>query len=99
MRRWVRTGLVVFGLLLLATSGLVWWSAEQALGPAPDVRSSPRGGLSSCPVQRPGQVTCDPPVLASGAVAVVIVLAVLGLGAVLTVVVVGVLRLRRRLPD
>lgn len=32
-------------LLLVGTAVSIWWSATNALGPAPEVRSSSRGGL------------------------------------------------------
>jgi hypothetical protein len=93
MKRWVRASLAVLGVALLGTALLVWWSAEQALGPAPEVHTSAGGGLSRCGY-RPGLTSCDPPELSGGTIAVIVVLAVAGVG-VLAAVVVDLVRARR----
>jgi hypothetical protein len=92
VRRQVQVLLGVLGVVLVACSGLVWWSAEQALGPAPEIRSSTRGGMSSCGY-RPGLTSCDPPVLSEATIWVVVVLAVAGAG-LLVVALMSTLRRR-----
>lgn len=93
VRRWGRLVLGMLGLVLLACSGLVWWSAEQALGPAPEIESSSRGGLVSCGY-RPGLTSCDAPSLAGSTIAVIVAPAVVGAGLV-AVVLAGTLWRRR----
>ena len=90
MRRQVQVLLGILGLVLMACSGLVWWSAEQALGPSPEIRTSTGGGLSSCGY-RPGMTSCDPPTLSNATIWVVTVLAVVGAGLVV-VALIGALR-------
>jgi hypothetical protein len=93
MRRWARVVMATVGVALLATALLVWRLAEQALGPAPEVHTSDRGGMSWCV----GLTSCDPPELSGGTVAVIVALAVAGVG-VLAAVVVNVVRRRRVRP-
>lgn len=93
MRRWVRVLTATVGVVLLGTALLVWRSAEQALGPAPEVHTSDRGGLSWCV----GLTSCDPPELSGGMVAVIVALVAAGVG-VLAAVVVDVVRRRRVRP-
>ncbi|WP_276587806.1 hypothetical protein [Amycolatopsis iheyensis] len=90
--------LVASGVVLLAAAGLVWWSAERALGEAPEVVTSSRGGLSWCAYERAGQLTCDPPQLTDGTVTTVVALGVLGV-VLLVVGVVGLVRRRVRSPS
>jgi hypothetical protein len=82
-RRWVRALAAAAGVALLGAALLVWWTAEQALPQAPEVHWSERGGMSWCE----GSVSCDPPVISSGTVAVIVVLAVVGVALVAAVVV------------
>ncbi|MEV6877503.1 hypothetical protein [Amycolatopsis sp. NPDC051128] len=97
MRGWLWVSLVLSGVVLVAVAGLVWWSAERALGPAPEVVSSSRGGLSWCAYEHVGQLTCDPPQLTGGTVTMIVVLGVLGV-ALLAVGAAGLWRRRERSP-
>lgn len=92
MRQWVRALLGALGVVTLMFAGLVWWSADRALGPAPEIRSSTRGGLTSCGY-RPGLMSCSPPSLATATVVVIVVLAAVGTG-LLAVSPVGIVRRR-----
>ncbi|SEF23535.1 hypothetical protein SAMN05421837_102233 [Amycolatopsis pretoriensis] len=94
MRGWLRVFLAVSGVVLMAAAGLVWWSAERALGAAPEVVSSPRGGLSWCAYERVGQLTCDPPQLTGGTVTVIVAFG--GLGAASAAAAAASLLRRRR---
>jgi hypothetical protein len=87
MRRWLRLSMTAAGVVLLGVALLVWRLAEDALGPAPVVHTSDKGGMSWCV----GLTSCDPPELSGGTVAVIVVLAVAGVG-VLAAVVVDVVR-------
>ncbi len=95
MRGWLWVSVAASGIVLLAAAGLVWWSAERALAPAPEVVSSSRGGLSWCAYERVGQLTCDPPQLASGTVVIIVALGGLGV-ALLAAGAAGLLRRRAR---
>ncbi|MET8848498.1 hypothetical protein [Amycolatopsis sp. NPDC004625] len=95
MRRWLWASLMASGVVTMAAAGLVWWSAQQALDPAPEVVTSSRGGLYWCAYEHVGQLTCDPPQLTAGTVAMIVALGVLG-AALLTVGAVGAVGLLRR---
>ncbi|WP_326834912.1 hypothetical protein VSH64_08285 [Amycolatopsis rhabdoformis] len=92
MRPWVRVLSGALGVVTLMVAGLVWWSADRALGPAPEIRSSTRGELTSCGY-RPGLTSCDPPELATATVVVIVVLAAVGTG-LAAVSLVGLVRRR-----
>ncbi|HWO60446.1 MAG TPA: hypothetical protein VNO31_10485, partial [Umezawaea sp.] len=89
-RRWVRALAVAVGFDLFGVARLVWWTAERALPPTPEVHWSSGGGMSWCP----GDRSCDPPVIPGGAVAVAAALA--GAGVVLVVAVLVDVALRGR---
>lgn len=91
-RRWVRRLAAVVGAVLVGVAWLVWWTAEQALPPAPGVQWSSEGGMSQCL----GDSSCDPPVIPGQTVAVVVVLAGMGVALVVAVLVDVVLRWRVR---
>lgn len=94
VRGWLWVSLAVSGVVLMAAAGLVRWSAERALGAAPEVVSSPRGGLSWCAYERVGQLTCDPPQLTGATVAMIVAFG--GPGAALAAAgAAGLLRRRR----
>lgn len=94
MLRWLGVSMATLGFLLVGTALLIWWSASEALGPAPVVISSPKGGLSRCGY-RPGQAGCDPPELSAATVSVIVALAVAGVLMVAVAAVVSVRRHRR----
>ncbi|GAA2986112.1 hypothetical protein [Actinokineospora diospyrosa] len=86
IRRWVLALTTIVGVALLGVALLVLRVAEEALGPAPEVRGSAWGSLSACGIQ-PGMTDCDPPELSAGTVTVIVVLAVAGLCALAAVAV------------
>ncbi|GLZ38086.1 hypothetical protein Acsp05_17100 [Actinokineospora sp. NBRC 105648] len=83
MQRSVRALAAVVGVALIGAALVVWWAAESALPRAPEVHWSSRGGMSWCA----GATDCAPPVISGGTVAVIVVLAVLGVALVAAVVV------------
>ncbi|GAA2999160.1 hypothetical protein LV75_003311 [Actinokineospora diospyrosa] len=93
VRRWVLALTAAIGVVLVSFAVLVWYLAEQALGPAPEVRTSSPAGMSACGYQ-PGVTGCDPPELSAGTLALIALLAMGGVGA-LTAVVVDMVRCRR----
>ena len=76
------------GVALIGAALLVWWTAEQALPPAPKMQRSLGGAMYQC------EGSCDPPAINGGTVAAVLVLAVMG-GALVAAVVVDVVRRRQ----
>lgn len=88
--QWTRTLLAAAGAVLIGVALLVWWTAEQALPPAPEVQWSSEGGMSQCL----GERSCDPPALPDQTVTTIAVLA--GLGVVLIALVLIDVALRRR---
>ncbi len=94
MRGWLWVSFAASGVVLLVTAGVVWWSAERALAPAPEVVSSSRGGLSWCAYEHVGQLTCDPQQLTRGTVVIIVALG--GLGVALLAAGATGLLLRRR---
>jgi len=91
-RRWMRTLAVAVGAVLTGAALLVWWTAEQALAPVPEVQWSSEGGMSQCLGDRP----CDPPVLPSPTVTVIVILAGVGVALIAAVLVDVALRWRAR---
>ncbi len=91
-RRWVRALVTAVGIGLIGVARLVWWSAEQALPPTPEVQWSSGGGMFQCL----GDRSCDPPVIPSGTVAVIVSLVGLGAALVAAVAVDVVRRWRPR---
>lgn len=83
-RRWVHALAAAVGVVLIGVAVLVWWTAEQALPPAPKVHWSSQGGMSRC---EGAPVSCEPPVIPTGTVAVIVVLAVAGVALVAAVLV------------
>lgn len=75
--------MAVVGADLISVALLVWWTAEQALPPTPEVQWSNWDGMYHCL----GDKSCDPPTIPGGTVAVIVVLAGLGVALVAAVVV------------
>lgn len=89
-RRWVRTLAAAVGVIMIGVALLVWRTAEQALPPVQEVQWSSGGGMSQCL----GDRSCDPQVVPTQTVAVIVMLA--GMGTVLVVAVLVDMALRRR---